>query len=56
MTQGNVNFSLVGSLLLGGIPGVLVGSRVAPWLPGKPLKMILACMLIFVGIRLLLTH
>jgi uncharacterized membrane protein YfcA len=56
MTQGNVDFALAGSLLLGGIPGVLVGSRIAPWLPGKPLKMILACMLIFVGIRLLLTH
>jgi uncharacterized protein len=56
MTQGNVDFSLVGSLLLGGVPGVLVGSRIAPWLPGKPLKMILAGMLIFVGARLLLTH
>jgi uncharacterized protein len=56
MTQGNVDFSLVGSLLLGGIPGVLVGSRIAPWLPGRPLKMILACMLIFVGARLLLTY
>jgi uncharacterized protein len=56
MTQGNVDFSLVGSLLLGGIPGVLVGSRIAPWLPGRPLKMILACMLIFVGLRLLLTY
>ena len=56
MTQGNVDFSLVGSLLLGGVPGVLIGSRVAPWLPGKPLKMILAVMLIFVGARLLLTH
>jgi uncharacterized membrane protein YfcA len=55
MTQGNVAFSLAGSLLLGGIPGVLIGSRVAPWLPGKPLKMILATMLIFVGARLLLT-
>jgi uncharacterized protein len=54
MTQGNVELSLAGSLLLGGIPGVLVGSRVAPWLPGKPLKMILAAMLIFVGARLLL--
>jgi uncharacterized protein len=54
MTQGNVDFSLAGSLLLGGIPGVLVGSRVAPWLPGKPLKMVLATMLIFVGGRLLL--
>ncbi len=56
MTQGNVDFGLAGSLLLGGIPGVLVGARVAPWLPGKPLKMVLACMLIFVGVRLLLTH
>jgi uncharacterized protein len=55
MTQGNVEFALAGSLLLGGIPGVLIGSRVAPWLPGKPLKMILAVMLIFVGARLLLT-
>jgi len=54
MTQGNVDFGLAGSLLLGGIPGVLVGSRLAPWLPGKPLKMILAVMLIFVGARLLL--
>ena len=55
LTQGNVEFALAGSLLLGGIPGVLIGSRVAPWLPGKPLKMILAVMLIFVGTRLLLT-
>jgi len=55
MTQGNVDFALAGSLLLGGVPGVLVGSRIAPWLPGKPLKMILAAMLIFVGVRLLVT-
>ena len=55
MTQGNVDFTLAGSLLLGGVPGVLVGSRLAPWLPGRPLKMILATMLIFVGTRLLLT-
>jgi uncharacterized protein len=54
MTQGNVDFSLAGTLLLGSIPGVLLGSRIAPWLPGKPLKAILAGMLIFVGVRLLL--
>lgn len=53
MTQGNVDFTLAGSLLLGGVPGVLIGSRIAPWLPGRPLKMILATMLIFVGVRLL---
>ena len=55
MTQGNVDFSLAGTLLLGSIPGVLVGSRLAPWVPGKPLKAILAGMLVFVGVRLLLT-
>jgi uncharacterized protein len=54
MTQGNVDFGLAGTLLLGGIPGVLVGSRLAPYIPGKPLKAILAVMLIFVGVRLLL--
>ena len=56
MTQGNVDFGLAGSLLLGGIPGVLVGSRIAPWLPGKPLKTVLAVMLVFVGIRLLISY
>ena len=54
MTQGNVDFGLAGTLLLGSIPGVLLGSRLAPWVPGKPLKAILAGMLIFVGVRLLL--
>ena len=54
-SQGNVNWGLAGTLLLGSVPGVLVGSRVAPYVPGKPLRVILACMLIFVGGRLLLT-
>ena len=56
MTQGNVDFGLVGTLLLGSIPGVLVGSRVAPWLPARPLRIVLSVMLIFVGITLLRTH
>jgi len=54
VTQGNVNFGLAGTLLLGSVPGVLIGARVAPWLPGKPLKALLAVMLIFVGGKLLL--
>jgi uncharacterized protein len=54
ITQGNVDFGLAGTLLLGGVPGVLVGSRLAPYVPAKPLKAILAVMLIFVGVRLLL--
>lgn len=54
-SQGNVDWGLAGTLLLGSVPGVLVGSRLAPYIPGKPLRVILACMLIFVGARLLLT-
>lgn len=52
VTQGNVNLGPAGTLLLGSIPGVIIGSRVAPLAPGKPLKTILAVMLIFVGVRL----
>lgn len=54
-SQGNVDFGLAGTLLLGSIPGVLVGSRLAPRIPGKPLRIILAVMLVFVGARLLLS-
>jgi len=53
MLHGNVDFTLTGTLLLGSIPGVLIGSRMAPRLPGRPLTIILAIMLIFVGARLL---
>ena len=56
MTQGNVDFGLVGTLLVGSIPGVLIGSRVAPWLPSRPLRIVLSVMLIFVGTTLLITH
>ena len=54
ISQGNVNFALAGMLLLGSIPGVLIGSRTAPWLPGTPLKVVLSLMLVFVGSQLLL--
>ena len=53
--NSNVDFALAGTLLLGSIPGVLIGSRMAPRLPGRPLTIILAAMLVFVGTRLLLS-
>lgn len=56
ITQGNVDFALVGTLLLGSVPGVLIGSRVAPWLPARPLRVVLSIMLVFVGVSLLITH
>ena len=49
--HGNVDLGLAGTLLLGSIPGVLIGSRMAPWLPARPLTIVLAVMLVFVGLR-----
>jgi hypothetical protein len=49
--HGNVDLGLAGTLLLGSIPGVLIGSRMAPWLPARPLTIVLALMLVFVGLR-----
>lgn len=53
--SGNVDFSLAGVLLLGGIPGVLIGSRVAPRLPVRYLRLVLACVLVFIGVLILAT-
>lgn len=52
--EGNVDFALTGTLLLGTIPGVLVGSHIAAWVPSRPLRIVLAAMITFVGINLLL--
>lgn len=53
IASGNVDFGLAGTLLIGSIPGVLLGSWVSPWVPDRPLKIVLACMVTFVGLRLL---
>ena len=50
--SGNVDFGLAGTLLIGGIPGALVGSRLAGVVPGRPLRFLLAAMLIFIGVGL----
>jgi uncharacterized membrane protein YfcA len=54
MTQGNVDFTLAGMLLVGSVPGVLIGSKVAPLLPSRPLKVILSLMLVFVRTQMLM--
>lgn len=53
IASGNVALGLVGTLLLGSIPGVLIGSRVARYVPAKPLRLILAVMVTVVGLQLL---
>jgi hypothetical protein len=49
---GNVNFPLVGSLLLGSIPGVLIGSKLCAKIPTRYFRPVLAGAMVFIGVRL----
>jgi uncharacterized membrane protein YfcA len=49
---GDVNWSLMGALLLGSIPGILIGSWLAPRLPEYGLRPALASVLTLVGANL----
>ncbi len=50
---GTVNFSLLGSLLLGSLPGIWLGSHAGVRIPERVLRLALASMLLLVGGRLL---
>jgi uncharacterized membrane protein YfcA len=49
---GDVNWHLLGSLLMGSIPGILIGSFLAPRLPETGLRPVLASVLLLVGGKL----
>ena len=51
---GTVNFRLLLYLLLGSVPGIALGSWLAPRAPERALRIILAVMLALVGARLVL--
>ncbi|WP_284943941.1 sulfite exporter TauE/SafE family protein [Acidisoma cladoniae] len=51
---GDVDFGLVGSLLVGSIPGVILGSLLSVRMPDRALRLCLAAILTIVGIRLLM--
>jgi len=53
MIAGNVDFHATGWLLIGSIPGVLIGSNVSVRLPDRALRVALATTLTLSGIRLL---
>jgi uncharacterized membrane protein YfcA len=50
---GNVDFGILGWLLLGSIPGVLIGGRVSFAIPERKLRLLLAAVLALAGIKLL---
>ncbi|MES2488745.1 MAG: sulfite exporter TauE/SafE family protein [Pseudomonadota bacterium] len=51
---GTVNYSLLGYLLLGALPGIWIGSKIGFNLPEKLLKRVIAGFLIFIGGTMLL--
>ncbi|MBF2716130.1 sulfite exporter TauE/SafE family protein [Agrobacterium vitis] len=50
---GDVNWVLLGSLLIGSIPGIVLGSYAAPRLPEKAVRIILALILVIVAAKLI---
>ena len=54
MALGTVDFMLLGSLLLGSLPGIYIGSHLSAKVPENFLRPILAAMLLIIGTRLVL--
>lgn len=50
---GNVDYLLMVNLLLGSIPGVIIGSTFSAKIPAKPLKAIMALMILISGLKLI---
>ena len=49
---GTVDYILLGSLLIGSLPGIYLGSHFGTFLPDKIMRPVLASMLLIIGIRL----
>lgn len=56
LLMGSVNFPLLGNLLLGSIPGIVVGSLLASKARDGALRTAIAVLLVVVGIKLVLTR
>ena len=50
---GTINYKLLGSLIVGSVPGVWLGSKLSARFPEKALRPILATTLLYLGLKLL---
>jgi uncharacterized protein len=50
---GNVNFNLALNLLAGSIPGVLAGSGLSAKVPSRPLRAVMATLILLSGVKLI---
>lgn len=53
MALGTVDYVLLGSLLLGSLPGIYIGSHLSAKVPEKGLRQILAIMLLIIGLKMI---
>jgi uncharacterized membrane protein YfcA len=53
MALGTVDFVLLGSLLLGSLPGIYIGSHLSAKVPEKVLRPLLATLLLIIGLKML---
>jgi hypothetical protein len=51
LALGNVDFALLGALLIGSLPAIAVGSRVSGLLPDGVIRSILATILMGLGVK-----
>ena len=54
MALGTVDLVLLGSLLLGSLPGIYIGSHMSAKVPEKVLRPLLATMLLIIGIKMVM--
>ena len=52
LVLGNVDFRLLGNLLLGSVPAVMIGASLSARLPHGVLRVVLAGVLLFIGLKL----
>ncbi len=50
-TLGHVNFALLGTLLIGSLPGIWIGSHLSARIPDKILRPVLASVLLLIGLK-----
>ena len=52
-TSGTINWTIAGLLLIGSLPGVLIGSRLSKYLPDRVMRPALALVLLLSGLKLI---
>ncbi|WP_274655054.1 sulfite exporter TauE/SafE family protein [Paenibacillus humicola] len=50
---GNIDYGLTANLLIGSVPGVIIGSSLSAKVPSKPLRTVLAALLLISGVKLI---